>query len=42
VPAAFWIEGEGFTVVAFRSVGQYVFDLLSVAAAPGGEVGLWA
>ncbi len=41
VPAAFWIEEGGFTVVSFRSVGVYVFDLLKVSAREGGEVGLW-
>lgn len=41
VPAAFWIEDGGITVVAFRSVAQYVFDLLKTSAEPGGEVNLW-
>ncbi len=40
VPAAFWLSGdEEITVVVFRSVAQYVFDLLKTAAATGGEVG---
>ncbi len=40
VPAAFWMnEEDAFTVVCFRSVGQYMFDLLSVAAQPGSKVG---
>ncbi|UYV38782.1 sarcosine oxidase subunit gamma [Rhodobacteraceae bacterium D3-12] len=40
VPAALWMEGaEGFRVMCFRSVGQYVFDLLCAAAADGSEVG---
>ncbi len=40
VPAAVWMEGpDTFRVVCFRSVAQYVFDLLSGAAAEGGEVG---
>ncbi|MGC9369903.1 MAG: sarcosine oxidase subunit gamma [Paracoccaceae bacterium] len=40
VPAAFWMVGdEAFELVCFRSVAQYVFDLLKGAAAPGGEVG---
>ncbi|WP_212526095.1 sarcosine oxidase subunit gamma family protein [Actibacterium sp. MT2.3-13A] len=40
VPAAFWMAGaETFELVCFRSVAQYVFDLLKGAAAPGGEVG---
>lgn len=39
VPAAFWMPQEGvFRVVCFRSVAQYVFDVLSVAAQPGSEV----
>ena len=40
VPAAFWMPQEGvFRVVCFRSVAQYVFDVLCVAAQPGSEVG---
>jgi sarcosine oxidase subunit gamma len=39
VAAAFWIEEGGITLVSFRSVARYVFDLLSNAAAPGGAVG---
>ena len=40
VPAAFWMSGDDeITLVAFRSVAQYVFDLLKTAAKPGGEVG---
>jgi sarcosine oxidase subunit gamma len=40
VPAAFWMPQEDvFRVVCFRSVAQYVFDVLSVAAQPGSEVG---
>ncbi len=39
VPAAFWIDEDGaFTVVCFRSVAEYVFNLLKGAAAPGSEV----
>ena len=41
VAGAFWIEEGGFTVVSFRSVAAYVFDLLKLSACPGGEVGLW-
>ncbi len=42
VPAAFWMPQEDvFHVICFRSVAQYVFDLLSVAAQPGSEVGLF-
>jgi sarcosine oxidase subunit gamma len=32
VAAAFWRDGEGYTVVCFRSVARYVFDLLSRSA----------
>lgn len=32
VPAAFWAEGEGFTLVCFRSVAGYAMNLLSNAA----------
>jgi sarcosine oxidase subunit gamma len=32
VAAAFWIEDGGITLVSFRSVAAYVFDLLSNAA----------
>ena len=40
VPAAFWMSGdEEITLVAFRSVAQYVFDLLKTAAKPGGQIG---
>lgn len=38
VAAAFWLEGEGATVVCFRSVAQYVFDLLCHSASPGTEI----
>ncbi len=39
VAAAFWMpEEDVFHVVCFRSVAQYVFDVLSVAAQPGSEV----
>lgn len=42
VPAAFWMPQEDvFRVICFRSVAQYVFDLLSVAAQPGSEVGVF-
>jgi sarcosine oxidase subunit gamma len=40
VPAAFWMpQDDVFRVVCFRSVAQYVFDVLSIAAQPGSEVG---
>lgn len=42
VAAAFWIDEDGVTVVCFRSVARYVFELLSDAAAPGSEVGFWS
>jgi sarcosine oxidase subunit gamma len=38
VAAAFWKDGDGFTVVSFRSVGRYVFDLLATSAKPGSEL----
>ena len=39
VPAAFWMSGDDeITLVVFRSVAQYAFDLLTTAAANGGEV----
>jgi sarcosine oxidase, subunit gamma len=38
VAAAFWAEDGGFTVVCFRSVAQYVFDLLKTSAIPGSEL----
>ena len=37
VPAAFWLQDDD-TIICFRSVAGYVLDLLSSAAAPGGEV----
>ncbi|KIN71840.1 sarcosine oxidase subunit gamma [Sulfitobacter guttiformis] len=42
VPAAFWMPHEDvFRVVCFRSVAQYMLDVLSVAAQPGSEVGVF-
>ena len=42
VAAAFWMtEDEAFTVVCFRSVGQYLGDLLRLSAAPGSEIGIY-
>jgi sarcosine oxidase subunit gamma len=35
VACAFWHEGDGVTVVTFRSVADYVFALLQRAARPG-------
>jgi len=42
VPAAFWMEADGVTLVCFRSVAAYAFDVLAGAAAPGGAVGHFA
>ena len=40
VAAAFWmVDEQTAQIVCFRSVAQYMFDLLSVAAAPGSKVG---
>ncbi|NNK78711.1 MAG: sarcosine oxidase subunit gamma [Litoreibacter sp.] len=40
VPAAFWLrDPDRFELICFRSVAQYVFDLLKTSAAPGAEVG---
>ncbi len=47
VAAAFWMvksdngEAEMAELVCFRSVAQYVFDLLKVAAQPGSAVGYY-
>lgn len=38
VPAAFWQEGEGYTLVCFRSVAAYMMGLLTHASAPGSEL----
>ncbi|MEQ6247619.1 sarcosine oxidase subunit gamma family protein [Sulfitobacter sp. HNIBRBA3233] len=39
VPAAFWmVSQDSFRVVCFRSVAQYVFNLLKTAAQTGSEV----
>lgn len=39
IAAAFWINGDTATIICFRSVGQYAYDLLSNAAKSGSEVG---
>ena len=40
VAAAYWMEdAESFRVICFRSVAEYVFGVLKVAAAQGSEVG---
>ncbi len=42
IAAAIWAEdATRFRVVCFRSVGQYAFDLLKTAAAPGSAVGVF-
>lgn len=38
VAAAFWKEGDGYTVVCFRSVAGYVMGLLSHSALAGSEI----
>lgn len=38
VAAAFWREGDGYTLICFRSVAGYVMGLLSHAAQPGSEL----
>ena len=43
VPTAFWMSGEDvIEIICFRSVAQYVFDILKSAALPGSEVGFFA
>ncbi len=42
VAAAFWmVDEETVRVVCFRSVAEYMFNLLKDAAEPGGEVGFF-
>lgn len=42
VAAAFWMNEDGsFEIICFRSVAQYVFDLLCVASVGGSEVGFF-
>lgn len=38
VAAAFWKEGDGYSLVCFRSVARYVFDLLATSAKAGSEL----
>ncbi len=38
VAAAFWRDGDGFTLVSFRSVAGYVMGLLTHSAQPGSEL----
>ncbi|WP_299849695.1 sarcosine oxidase subunit gamma [uncultured Roseovarius sp.] len=40
VPAAFWVDEEGgIIIICFRSVAEYVFNLLKGAAENGSQVG---
>ncbi|MBR9842922.1 MAG: sarcosine oxidase subunit gamma, partial [Rhodobacteraceae bacterium] len=37
-----WMNEDGsFEIICFRSVAQYVFDLLCVASVEGSEVGFF-
>ena len=38
VAAAFWRDEAGMTLICFRSVAGYVFDLLCHSARPGAEI----
>lgn len=38
VAAAFWRQGDGFTLVSFRSVAAYVMGILSHSAMKGSEI----
>ena len=38
VAVALWRDGDGFTLVCFRSVAGYVMGLLQHSAQPGGEI----
>ena len=38
VAGAFWRDGDGFTLVCFRSVAGYVMGLLTHSAQPGSEI----
>jgi sarcosine oxidase subunit gamma len=38
VAAAFWRDGDGYTLVCFRSVAGYVMGLLEHSARPGSEL----
>jgi sarcosine oxidase, subunit gamma len=38
IAAAFWAEDGGWTVVTFRSVARYAFDLMANAARTGSEL----
>ncbi|MBT8155431.1 sarcosine oxidase subunit gamma [Epibacterium ulvae] len=42
VAGAFWLDTDAcFNIVCFRSVGQYVFDLLTTSADANAEVGVY-
>lgn len=42
VPAAFWMcDDQTFQIICFRSVAEYVFDVLNVAAQPHSETGFF-
>lgn len=42
IPAALWLEDDqSFRVICFRSVADYAFNLLKVAAQPGSAVGIY-
>lgn len=38
VPAALWMSDGTLRIICFRSVAQYLFDLLKTASQPGSEV----
>lgn len=38
VAAAFWKDGDGYTLVCFRSVAAYMMGLLTHSAMPGSEL----
>ena len=38
VAAAMWADGDGYTLVSFRSVAAYVMGLLTHSAQPGSEI----
>lgn len=38
VAAAFWAEGNGYTLVSFRSVAGYVMGVLTLSATKGAEL----
>ena len=40
VAAAFWAEGDGYTLISFRSVAGYVMGLLEHSAQPGSDLQL--